>query len=196
MNLYIIRFNIIKLSFTIILTLILFLGGTIQFFGILTISQVSILIIFICWIASFYRLATKGLNIGIIESLLLGLLLIIILHGIKNNTPLLMQLYYCLFAILPMSIFVFLKTALRYINIKKLKKLFILVACIQMPVIILQKIFYKSLISISYYSSSFLDISYGTFFVKNDHTLGYFILSVITMLIFIEKKSIINNIII
>ena len=73
------HFNIIKLSFTIILTLILFLGGSIQFFGILTVSQVTILIIILCWIATFYRLIIKGVNVGIIELLLLGLLLIIIL---------------------------------------------------------------------------------------------------------------------
>jgi len=190
------NFNIFKLSFFIILILILFLGGLLQFFGILTISQVSILIIIICWIATFYRLVIKGINIGIIELLLLCLLLIIIFHGIKNNTPILWQLYYCLFAILPMSIFVFFKLALPYINIKKIKILLIFVACIQMPVLILQKIFYKSLLFFSYYSSSILDITYGTFFVKNDHILGYFILSVITMLIFIEKKSVINNILI
>jgi len=166
-----------------------FIGGTLQLLGIFTITETTMIVLILVTTVVLYNFLYKYIYVGIVELLLLLLLGLILYNGHKNNTSMGDLFYYSLFVLVPLFLFQFQKISLKHINLIKLKNILFLIAFIQLPLILLQSIFGFSIMSISSYPISMIDIKFGSFFLKSDHTLGCFLISILLLLFYDESLT-------
>ena len=114
--------------------------------------------------------------------------IIILVSSVINRTPFHKTLLYIFFALNPLAIFYFYKILeIRGINFQSfLVKFSRFVALIQLPIILLQKYGYKFLIKLNNSNQNINDYDsmFGSFFIKADHALGFFLLLYIINIIF------------
>ena len=185
---------IYKLTFYLVIILTFLCGGMLQFFlgvsnTILTIS-INTLLILICFIYIFLK---KKVLLNKVTFSFSSYVLLILLSAVANGSGFLNFLIYLNFAILPLSIFYFfyINQKEKYITKKSLEKTLLLIAFIQLPILLVQRNFYDVLIGFNNNDQSIasVDFLFGTFFLKSDHSLGFFLLLIIINLIFNIKQN-------
>jgi hypothetical protein len=156
---------------------------------ILTIS-INTLLILICFIYIFLK---KKVLLNKVTFSFSSYVLLILLSAVANGSGFLNFLIYLNFAILPLSIFYFfyINQKEKYITKKSLEKTLLLIAFIQLPILLVQRNFYDILIGFNNNDQSIasVDFLFGTFFLKSDHSLGFFLLLIIINLIFNIKQN-------
>jgi hypothetical protein len=167
--------------FYIIFLLIFLLGGFLQFIigipnTIITYLIVSLLIAFYI----IYVLVKKKIYFNKVLGSLILLIIVILLSAIINKTYILKTIIYMVFAFLPLGVYLFFKVNQKenYISHIKLSKLYLFISCIQYPIILIQTYGFDYIIPFSrssQYIASF-DFLFGSFFLKADHALGFFLL--------------------
>jgi len=185
---------IYKLTFYLVIISTFLCGGMLQFFlgvsnTILTIS-INTLLILICFIYIFLK---KKVLLNKVTFSFSSYVLLILLSAVANGSGFLNFLIYLNFAILPLSIFYFfyINQKEKYITKKSLEKTLLLIAFIQLPILLVQRNFYDILIGFNNNNQSIasVDFLFGTFFLKSDHSLGFFLLLIIINLIFNIKQN-------
>lgn len=180
---------IYQLTFYLVIGFTFIFGGALQFLlglsnTILTIS-INLLFILFCFIYIFLK--KKVLVNKVVFSFLLYVGLIF-LSAIINGTSFLKSLIYLNFAILPLSIFYFffINQKENYLTKRSLNKTLLFIAFIQLPVLLIQRNFYEVLIEFNNNDQGIasVDFLFGTFFLKSDHSLGFFLLLIVINLIF------------
>tara|TARA_R110000744_G_scaffold336919_6_gene442189 strand:- start:144 stop:1394 length:1251 start_codon:yes stop_codon:yes gene_type:complete len=181
--------TIYRVSFYVIVLLVFCCGGFLQFTLGISNTILSIFITAICFANYFLYLfkTHKIISHKIIFWAFLYIVLIVF-SGLHNNVSNLKILIYLIFPLLPLGVFLF-----NFINRKRglltfrgIFKLFFLIATLQLPFLLAQKMFYSFFIKFNR-SGQFIDKSdftFGTFFIKSDHSLGIFILIIISVLLY------------
>jgi len=191
---------IYQLTFYLVIGFTFIFGGALQFLmgvsnTILTIS-INLLLILFCFIYIFLK--KKVLFNKVVFSFLIYVGLIFF-SAIINSTSLLKFLIYLNFAILPFSIFYFffINQKENYLTKISLNKTLLTIALIQLPVLLVQRNFYNTLIEFNNNNQfiASVDFLFGSFFLKSDHSLGFFLLLIIINLIFKVNRNFdfINN---
>src|SRR5690606_10645005 len=134
----------------------------------------------------------KGTRSNIILISLLYIFLIIG-SGTVNNTELKKIILYFVFPLFPLGVFLVIDWFIKIgINVKKLSSLFFKVLIIiQLPIILIQKYGYGFLIKFNNSNQSIgdYDFMFGSFFIKADHSLGFFLLIYLLAIIFQYKRG-------
>lgn len=167
--------------------------GFIQFFiGVPSTLYTLGLTFLACLIVLFDVLARKKviINKATLVFFLLGT--VIIVSGLVNKTAPLKILLYLNFALIPIATTYLIEiVSKRKIDIKKyLSRLFLVIVLIQLPIVIIQKYGYGFLIQYSNANQGFssVDFMFGSFALKADHALGFFLIIYLLSLLF-KKRS-------
>jgi len=194
-----IKINTLYSSFILGVAILIYLSpGFIQFFfGVPSTAYALGLTILICLIVFFDILIRKRIILNKAIKVFLLLAIIIIVSGLINKTGPLKTLLYLNFAITPIVIN-YLIEILNKRNLvirKQLSRLFLIVLIIQLPVIIFQKYFYSFLVKFSNANQgiSEVDFMFGTFALKADHALGFFLIIYFLSIIFKIKSGKLKN---
>lgn len=181
--------------FILLLLSVYFVGGFLQyFFGIPSTLYSMLVLGLIYLIASLTILVRNGKvtrsNIILISFLYLFL---IIGSGAVNDKELVKIILYFVFPLVPLGVFLAIDGLNTVgINVKKLSSLFFKVLIlIQLPIILLQKYGYDFLIKFNN-SNQFIgdyDFMFGSFFIKADHSLGFFLLIYLLATIFHYRRG-------
>lgn len=130
-------------------------------------------------------------------SILICLGILIIFSAIINKTHILKTLLYLIFCLAPLSIIYLNKIiSIRKILIRKwISSFFLIVVIIQLPIVIIQKYTYHFLIPLSNASQRIaeVDFMFGTFSLKADHALGFFLIIYLLHLIFKFKSGVLKR---
>ena len=111
-----------------------------------------------------------------------------------HNNDLIRPTIYSLFFLTPFMVYVLIENTndpKRY-GIQRIKKLLLILAICQFPILVVQKYFYHTIMSFNHSGQLIRDVDFmfGTFLVKNDHALGFFI---IANILFVWTNSIMKN---
>lgn len=158
-----------------------FYGGLLQFFIGLSNTGVTIIFTLLLLIIYFHSAYYNGkviVNIYILTSTLA--LLLILVSSLINSTPILRLILYTITVLLPLTI---------YLNERKremsghstdlLKRVLLVLALVQFPIILIQRSFYDVFMQFNQSSQNvaLIDFGFGTFLLKDDHALGFFLIS-------------------
>lgn len=111
-------------------------------------------------------------------------LLITLFSIIKNKMSLYSLFLYSRFLLIPFSAFILVRYTFNSINKYKLFKGLIFLGIIQLPIVIIQKIFADTLIKHSSVWIRPVDLDFGTFYLKGDAALGFYLLCLIFIILF------------
>ncbi|PIV92779.1 MAG: hypothetical protein COW44_12935 [Flavobacteriaceae bacterium CG17_big_fil_post_rev_8_21_14_2_50_33_15] len=186
--------KIYQLSFYFVVSLIFLIGGMLQFFLGLSNTVLTLLIVAIMYLTyTLYVIIKHRAVVNIIIFWGLVYVVIIIISGISNKSNFFSIIIYFLFPLLPLGAFLFcyINYKENYLSPKRIFKLLYLISLIQLPILIIQSNFYEELIKFNnsnQHIASF-DFLFGSFFLKSDHSLGFFILCVITTMLLNIRKD-------
>lgn len=170
-----------KLLFGLVVVLCFLIGGSTQFFlGIPNIVYTIGVLSFFLLGYGVYVVIKKKIILDKVVSLHLIMLTFIFLSAIYNSTSIVKTLIFLIFVLVPISCYLFFKINSKedYISKKTINTLFLVIAMIQLPVVLVQKFGYDFLIGFNRSSQLIapFDFMFGTFFLKADHSLGFFLL--------------------
>ncbi|GAH40057.1 unnamed protein product, partial [marine sediment metagenome] len=114
---------------------------------------------------------------------------LIILSGIINESSLKQILMFFRFIVTPYAMFYLANKFIDHKNIIKILKLSIVIAMIQLPVVIIQKLFYHRLIQYSAVNIAPVDFCFGTFYVSCDPSMSFFLIGIILFLLFDNRNN-------
>lgn len=169
-------------------------GGFIQFFlGVPnTVFSYLITALFLSFY-SLYVVVKQKVFFDKVVLLHLLFFLLIIISGIANKSGIIKTLIYLIFILLPLGCYLFFKVNKKenYISRITISKIYLGIACIQLPVMLSQYFGYDILIQFNRSSQlvADFDFMFGTFFLKADHALGFFLLFNIFNLIENNSKN-------
>ncbi|MFH5831642.1 hypothetical protein [Halalkalibaculum sp. DA384] len=165
--------------FLLYLSIFYLFGGLFEMIGIpINLTIISVLGI-IVYVVNFNS------KIGNIEIYYIILLFIIIVSAIKNYSSLFDVV---VFSRALVSSFIVFFVARLIVSNKKYRKYilytFLFIGCLQLPVLIIQRLFHPFLRSFSAVPISDVDIVFGTFIVKNDPSMSIFLIGLILILMY------------
>lgn len=180
-QLYIFSFSIIFLSIFIV-------GGFFQFFFGFSNTGMTGALLFIMFINYLvFVLSIRKIVINIVILIFCLYLGIILLSGIVNQVSFLKILVYLLFPLLPLGIYLFfyINSRRKYVSVQTIFKIGIYVSLIQLPVLLIQRYFFGFFIQFNKSGQTIapVDFLYGTFFLKSDHSLGFFLILMISVIL-------------
>ncbi|WMJ73286.1 hypothetical protein RCC89_08935 [Cytophagaceae bacterium ABcell3] len=169
------------LFFVFVLTFLI--GGSLQVVGLISNTVMTVGIAFLLFLV-YIKEKLQSVKDALPTKFFLVLMALIAVSGYSNKTPVfLILLYMLLFAVIPALVSYIIINNLRG-KLHLLTKFLFVVGSLQLPVIFIQQTFFSSILSVSARSVSETDIGFGTFFVANDHGLGFFLLCLIVYLLF------------
>lgn len=191
--------QILRLGVLTVFVLVFVVGGFIQYFigipnTVYTIAVLSFIyfLVFIHWMA---RLKVPINNVVVIS---LVLLLVIAISGIWNQTEIYKTFLYFIFALLPIGVFLLFQIIRdRQLKIRApLEKLAKITVFVQLPIILIQKYGYDFFIQFNNSNQSIADYDFmfGTFFIRADHALGFFLIIYLINVFNKLKKGIHNKV--
>ena len=180
-------------SFYIITFLIFVIGGSIQFLlGFSNTVLTFFLTGFIFCVYGIYSIHKHKLVLNKIVLFAALYSCIIIITALVRKSDIISTVAYLIFPLLPLGVylFAFINYKEDYISKITVFKVFFYISLIQLPVLIAQIYFYDFLILFNNSGQriAWFDFMFGTFFIKSDHSLGIFILIVVSTILFSEKK--------
>tara|TARA_R110000744_G_scaffold196201_1_gene315449 strand:+ start:511 stop:1692 length:1182 start_codon:yes stop_codon:yes gene_type:complete len=187
--------SLLQYLFIILLLSVYFVGGGFQyFFGIPSTLYSMVVLAFVYLIVLFTILVRNG-RVTRSYIILISLLYIFLIigSGMVNNTELKKIILYFVFALVPLGVFLVIDGLMKVgVNVKKLSSLlFKILIIIQLPIILIQKFGYGFLIKFNN-SNQFIgdyDFMFGSFFIKADHSLGFFLLIYLLGIIFKYRRE-------
>lgn len=186
--------NFFSYSLSLILFSVFVFGGSIQYFLGVSSTLYTIFVTFLIYALIFFDIIlSKRILVSKFFFLCLLYLFIIVISGIYNKKSVAKVILYFIFPLIPLG------TSYMYEVLKKrnisiintLDTFFRFVILIQLPIILIQKYGFEYLIKLNN-SSQFIneyDFMFGSFFIRADHSLGFFLLMYILNLIFRLRKK-------
>lgn len=173
--------SLFRLCFYSILLSTFVFGGFLQLFLGIPNTVITYISVFLALFFLLTYIVVKQkviLNKTVMFLLLFALLIII--SGVVNSSGVLKTALYTLYFLLPLTIYLFFRINYnaQYVSHYFIKKLFFYIACVQLPIMILQKYAYPILTELNRSGQGIIeaDIMFGSFFLKADHALGLFLL--------------------
>lgn len=180
--------SLIRTIFYIIIIYTFLLGGTLQFFLGLSNTITSALTAIVCFlIYLLIFLIRKKIIINPPVLFAIVFCSYILLNGFLNQTSFIEIMLYWIYVFIPLGCYLLIRFSLLTEKVWcRLFTFFLFIASIQLPILLLQKFGYAYLISIKTSTEIIapIDFQFGTFFLKNDHALGFFLLCMILFLLF------------
>lgn len=182
-------------SYVLILILVFLLGGFFQYFiGVPNTVYTLLIVVFIWLLILINTLSSGKIYISFFLVWVIILSIIIFVSALINSSNIFKVLLYVFFSLNPLSIFYLYKILdKRNINIQPfLIRFSRFVALIQLPIILIQKFGFDFLIMLNNSNQGIkdYDFMFGSFFIKADHALGFFLLFYIINVIFrIRRKE-------
>lgn len=187
--------NLLLCLFIILIVTVYFIGGFFQFFFGVPSTLYSMLVLGLVYLIASLTILVRNGKIPSSKITLFGLLyvILIIVSGSINNTGLIKIILYFIFPLVPLGVFLAVDGLITVgINVRKLSSFFFKVLIIiQLPIILIQKYGYDFLIRFNN-SNQFIgdyDFMFGSFFIKADHSLGFFLLIYLLATIFQYRKG-------
>jgi len=173
--------NIITQIYLILFVLYSFIiGGFIQFFFGFSNTVLTFLGVYSFLFLYLYHSKSKVKRTAFDFALLTTLMVVYaFIITILNKENILKPLIYSLFFTVPLAIyFLFENFKARSLEIK-LKKILLYISLLQLPILLIQNYFYDFLIKFNNSSQQIaqVDFTFGSFFLKNDHSLGFFLVA-------------------
>lgn len=117
-----------------------------------------------------------------------------VLSSLVNNTKVLKTIIYFIFILIPLGAYLFFKVNQKenYVSQTSISRIYLFISLIQLPIILLQRYgAYDILIGFNRSSQSIasFDFMFGSFFLKADHALGFFLIFNIINLIENNKNK-------
>lgn len=181
-------------SYILILILVFLIGGFIQYFiGIPNTIYTVFILSYIWFLILIHTLSCRKIYISPFLICCIVIFVIVLISALFNGSNIFKYTLYMFFLLNPLSVF-YLYTIIekRNINIQPfLLKFSRFIALVQLPIIIIQKYGYEFLIRFNNSSQGIndYDFMFGSFFIKADHALGFFILSYIINVIFRVRRE-------
>lgn len=125
-------------------------------------------------------------------------LFVILISGLINNTAILKTILYSFFALTPFSVTyffnIFLSKSIKIQNITS--NILKIIVLIQLPIVLIQKYGYEFLIKFNNSSQNIseVDFMFGSFSIKADHALGFFLVTYLLKIIFKLRSGELNKI--
>jgi hypothetical protein len=187
--------SLLPYLFIILLLSVYLVGGFFQYFFGIPSTLYSILVLGLIYLIVSLTILVKNGKVTRSRIILISLLyvLLIIGSGTVNDTELIKVILYFVFPLVPLGVFLAIDGLNTVgINVKKLSSLFFkILILIQLPIILIQKFGYNFLIKFNN-SNQFIgdyDFMFGSFFIKADHSLGFFLLIYLLATIFQYRKG-------
>ena len=177
-----------------LITLVTFVfGGSIQFlFGVSNTILTFFLTVLLFVVYFLYVLLQRKVVIGKVIYFSIIYCVFIIVTSVIRQTPLILFLTYLIFPLLPLGVYLFSFINFKegYLSFQKIFSLFYYIALIQLPIMLLQKNFFAFLIKFnnSGQNIEWFDFMFGSFFIKSDHSLGIFLLIIISLVLYKENS--------
>ncbi len=180
--------------FYLVLALTFLVGGFLQFFLGVPNTVYTILITgFIYGIIVLNVLKTRKIIFNLIVFTCHAYILVILISGIVNKSDIKAIVLYTIFPLIPLGVYVLIHILKRRkIFVRSfIRKFFTIVVLLQLPVVLIQKMGYDFFINFNNSSQRIneYDCMFGTFFLKADHSLGFFLLIYLLSLIAKAKEN-------
>lgn len=130
-----------------------------------------------------------GIRIDGVAKLFAVFVVVILVSGALNHSSVRETLLFMRFVITPFAMYYLADLFLSPRNIRKVLNLSVALAMIQLPIVIFQRLFYDQIASISPVGISRHDIGFGSFYMKDDPALCFFLIGLILFLLFDEKHN-------
>ncbi len=164
----------------VIIVLVFLLGGVLQLLGVVTVTQLTLVISFLLWSHFLFTLVTnKRLSNGIFYFWGLVATAAIIVSAWINSTPSSYLIGSLLAVLVPLSILQFVAALTKRGRLRDVVRILVFISVLQLPIMLIQKIFYDELSSMASQPIDYIDIAYGTFFLKSDHALAFLMLCLV-----------------
>ena len=188
--------SLLQYLFILLLLSVYFVGGFFQYFFGISSTLYSMFVLGLAYVISLLTIIYRKGKVTWSSIILISLfyLFLIITSGTINNTEPAKIVLYFVFPLVPLGVFLSIDGLNKVgINLKKLSSLFFKVLIIiQLPIILIQKYGYDFLIRFNN-SNQFIgdyDFMFGSFFLKADHSLGFFLLIYLLATIFQYRKGV------
>lgn len=186
--------QIYKLSFYIITLITFVFGGIIQYFLGISNTVITFLLMVLLYYNYFlYALLKKRVVFNAVTFWSICYFLIIILSAIINQSELILTSVYFIFPALPLGVYLFsfINYKEKIIPINYIYKLFYYISILQLPMLLIQRNLYDSLIQFNNSGQviDWYDFMFGTFFIKSDHSLAIFVLFSIILILTKNKDK-------
>ena len=182
--------NLLPYLFIVLILSVYFVGGGIQYFFGIPSTLYSMLVLGLVYLIATLTILVRNGKVTKSNIILISLLYVflIIWSGMVKKIIL-----YFVFPLVPLGVFLAIDGLLKVgINVKKLSSLFFKVLIlIQLPIILIQKYGYDFLIKFNNSNQSIgdYDFMFGSFFIKADHSLGFFLLIYLLAIIFQYRRG-------
>ena len=187
--------SLLQYLFIVLILSVYFVGGFFQYFFGIPSTLYTMLVLGLVYLIALLTILIRNGKVTMSNILLISLIYVflIIVSGVVNNTELKKIILYFVFPLVPLGVFLAVDGLIKVgINVKKLSSLFFKVLIlIQLPIILIQKYGYDFLIKFNN-SNQFIgdyDFMFGTFFIKADHSLGFFLLIYLLAIIFQYRRG-------
>lgn len=181
--------------FILLILSVYFIGGVLQYFIGIPSTLYSMLILGLVYLIALLTILIRNGKVTRSNIIVIcGLYLFLIIgSGTLNDTELAKIVLYFVFPLVPLGIFLAIEGLYSIgINLKTLSSSFFKVLIvIQLPIILIQKYGYDILIKFNN-SNQFIgdyDFMFGSFFIKADHSLGFFLLIYLLAAIFKYRRE-------
>ncbi len=157
-----------------------FIGGMLQFFAGVSNTVITFFGIYSFLFLYLYHSRSKINKVKFGYSLLIVLMVIYtFIISIIQHENLVKPLLYSLFYLVPMATYILIIDTPAFLKSNKLKKILLFVAILQLPILLIQNYFYDFFIEFNNSSQQIasVDFTFGSFFLKNDHSLGFFLVA-------------------
>lgn len=176
-----------------LMLLIFLLGGWSQFFLGIPVTLYAFCMVFLVFILVFADIILrKKLIFTNLFFLTLIYLLYILLVSVLRGTKVINIVFYTLFALAPMGVFYLLRVFEKRNIVLPIDRLVKWLIYLQLPILLIQKYGYYILIKFKGSSQivAKVDFMFGTFFLKADHALGFFLMMyLLAIFIKIRKRA-------
>ncbi len=190
--------NFFYYSFIIILLLVFVFGGFIQYFIGIPSTLYSLLILgFIYFLIILNGILSQKISINRISLVCFLYIIVIIISGLVNHTDILKISLYTMFALTPLGVFsIFKILEKRKIAIRStIVFVFRIIVLMQLPIILIQKYGFDFLIKLNNSNQVIneYDFGFGSFFLRADHSLGFFLLMYLLNILFKYRRGHLNK---
>ncbi|MCF6222604.1 MAG: hypothetical protein L3J34_02630 [Flavobacteriaceae bacterium] len=171
-------------NFIIQLYLVLFIlysfiiGGFIQYFLGFSNTILTFFGVYSFLLLYLFHSKLKVKKIGFDYFLLIVIMIVYtFIISIINRESIIKPILYSLFFLIPLVIYYLINNSKPFLKSLKIKKILLYIAILQLPILLIQNYFYDFLIELNNSSQQIaqVDFTFGSFFLKNDHALGFFL---------------------
>ena len=158
--------------------LLFVLGGFLTLFGLIPFRPfyASFLVLFL--------VPVFGIRLDRVTRLFILFTLIIVISGIINGSSLSQIFMFLRFVIIPYAMYYLVRVFINHKNVKKIIRLSIAIGMIQLPVVVIQRLFHEQIIRHATVFIGPVDFYFGTFYLRDDSALSLFLMGLVIFLLF------------